>query len=135
MKNLKCLGLTLVAIIFMTGCGSTPEQRARYAQEQRDRAYLAQVERQKAQERWMDGLKDKCANYGFKQGTSEFSQCLMQTDQQQRAANAAWFAEQDRQREQLFQTARDLAKPPAFIQPSCPANTNNNSNGSRMAGC
>lgn len=118
MKIIRYLALAL-GLFALAGCGSTPEQRARYAQEQQDRAYQAQMERQRNQERWADGLKEQCRSYGFREGTTEFSQCLMQTDQQKRAANAAAFAEQDRQREQLFQTARDLAKPPAFAPVPC----------------
>jgi membrane-bound lytic murein transglycosylase len=129
----KTAFIGLFTAITLVACSTSPQQRLRDEQEREARAQAAQAYKQQKDEEWANGLRTQCLSYGFKPNTTEFSQCLMQVDQQKRAANAAWFAEQDRQREKLFQTARDLAKPPEFLKPPCP-NTNSNG-GSRPAGC
>jgi len=54
----------------------------------------------------------QCTGYGFKQGTNEFANCMMQMDANKRNQDA--LAQQ-----QLRQLAKDLQ--PQFIQPVCPS--------------
>jgi hypothetical protein len=131
MKSFHFFLFVLVAAV-SAGCSTSPQQRARDEQARQARVAAYQVEKQQQEEKWMNDLKAKCIGYGFKPNTPEFSNCLMKVDQDTKAANRAWFAEQDRQIQKQFDTARELAKPPEFLQPNCPSVYNG---GVRRQGC
>ena len=42
-----------------------------------------QIEKENARKKFLSMLSKKCKEYGFKPGTTEFSQCLQQAEQQE----------------------------------------------------
>lgn len=65
--NLLRSGLLLGLILVATGCASSAEKRQRYT----------------------NYLQSTCVGYGFRPGTTQFSQCLMMVDQQTTAQDDA----------------------------------------------
>lgn len=94
----------LILILFssvLSGCAS-PEQRAAYEREQQEQA------RQMEQSR-VAALRNKCLQYGFKSGTTQFAQCLQQAEQQEAMNNAIrWQQNQEvnRERQEAFKRAQ-----------------------------
>ena len=71
-----------------------------------------------------NSLVQKCDGYGFKRGTLEHSNCMMNVEQQMEATETAWRIEQNKIQQQnldrLRQVAKDLNPPIQQIQPVCP---------------
>jgi len=65
----------LTATLLLLAC-ATPEEQAALRREQ-------QIEKEIARKKFLAGLSKKCKEYGFKAGTTEFSQCLQQAEQQE----------------------------------------------------
>ena len=93
--------LIIMTLVFLlSACGLTPEARALRAEQQR-REQLAKIEAERQQEaRRKAAIENQCKAYGFAQGTTPYSQCLMKIDAAQQAA-AARQAEIAQQRAQL----------------------------------
>jgi hypothetical protein len=49
---------------------------------------LGSATSQEQKQQYMSNLQNRCAGYGFRQGTPEYSNCLMQLDTQNNAAAA-----------------------------------------------
>jgi hypothetical protein len=93
--------LVISAVAFLSACAS-PQQIAEQARQQQYQAQLAKME-------YESRMNSKCANYGFKSGTTEFAQCLQQAEQQESMDNAVKFQQnvQNQQyRQQQFQKAQ-----------------------------
>ena len=97
------LGILLMSAI--TGCSYNGQQ---YAQQR------------------MNAMQSQCDSYGFRRGTQEYSNCLMNIDQRMR--NDAAVATQ-----QSFQAAQQFLAPPTF-QKTCPQMLNARP-GANGAGC
>jgi hypothetical protein len=65
----------LMASAILLAC-ATPEEQAVKRREQ-------QIEKENARKIFLLTLSKKCKDYGFKSGTTEFSQCLQQAEQQE----------------------------------------------------
>ena len=65
--KLSCTGLLLGFILIASGCASSAEKRQRYS----------------------NYLESTCSGYGFRPGTTQYSQCLMMVDQQTTAQDQA----------------------------------------------
>lgn len=67
--------LSLIALVLcFSGC-STPEEQAAYRQQR--------IEKENERKKQLTRLSKKCRDYGFKNDTTEFSQCLQQAEQQE----------------------------------------------------
>lgn len=72
-----------------------------------------------------DALIQKCDGYGFKRGTSEHANCMMNIEQQNEAMETAWRIEQNRIQQQNLDRLRQVAKDlNPQIQPVCPGMLN-----------
>jgi hypothetical protein len=73
-----------------------------------------------------NSLVKKCDGYGFKQGTTEHANCMMNVEQQMEATEIAWRIEQNKIQQQNLETIRKAAKDlnPQIIQPVCPGMLN-----------
>ena len=110
MKNV--ISLILISLAF-TGCSTSPEQQIRDEQARQFRIKQHAQHLARQEEERSDKLKKQCVTYGFKPGTTEFSQCLLQVDQQESANRAAWYREQNRQQQQNpMQDFINLGRPP-----------------------
>ena len=70
-------------------------------------------------------LMQKCDGYGFRRGTSEHSNCMMNIEQQNEAAETALRIEQNRIQQQTLDRFRQIAKDlNPQIQPVCPGMLN-----------
>jgi hypothetical protein len=67
------------------GCMSAQERARQEALQQQRYQQEQQIERQQ----YHAWLVNKCQGFGFQQGTSEFSQCMMQLDQSEGQRRAA----------------------------------------------
>jgi len=106
--------LMVVVVVLLSGCAEFNEGMAR-------------AKAQKESER-MQKVSDVCVRYGFKHGTPEFSNCMMQTDMEMTKAAAeerrrriAAIEDDDRQQQQIRQDQFQQS----LIKPSkMPAQTN-----------
>lgn len=64
-------------------------------------AQLQEAQRQMQQNR-MNAIEATCARYGFIKGSPEFGQCMMQTDQNARAAQQRADAEYQRTQNEIY---------------------------------
>jgi len=72
-----------------------------------------------------NSLIQKCDGYGFKRGTTEHSNCMMNVEQQNEATETAWRIEQNRTQQQNLDRLRQVAKDlNPQIQPVCPGMLN-----------
>lgn len=69
-----CFLLSVAMGLCLSGC-STPEEQAAYRRQQR-------IEKENERKKQIARFSKKCKEYGFKQETTEFSQCLQQAEQQ-----------------------------------------------------
>jgi hypothetical protein len=71
--NAKTVSAMLFSVLVLVGCIS-PEERERRLQ--------ARAEQEEAQRQaYRQGIQNRCASYGFRPGTPDFSNCVMQIDQ------------------------------------------------------
>lgn len=136
------LGLLASVFLLLSGCGSSPrspeaEQCMRTtermsserwnclteaSQQSQQRSYQQQRNNQEVEE--LHRLRKRCESYGFRAGSSEFSQCLMKLQQQEtenRFRATQINQEQEKIRQQSLRDFNEAIKPPAFAPLPCPS--------------
>ena len=84
MKKIVIFAL-LTSAIALGGCGDySPELRAKWARQEQER----EEGRQQKQRQYISNLKNQCAQFGAKEGTSEMVQCILQLQQNEANAEA-----------------------------------------------
>lgn len=61
--------LTAICCALLASACSTPEQQAYYAAQE-------ETQRQARYQAFISALKDRCAQYGFREGTESFARCM-----------------------------------------------------------
>jgi len=74
-KQTYLISILLSSSVLLLAC-ATPEEQAAKRREQ-------QIHKDNARKNFLSTLSKKCKDYGFKAGTTEFSQCLQQAEQQE----------------------------------------------------
>ena len=99
----KSLWLWISVLIAVIGCAS-PEQRAAQERQQATEMALQAA-------RIRTAMENKCKGYGFKQGTSEYANCLMQMDQRVQNTLAAKKAKDDQSSKCEMARAQAMSAP------------------------
>lgn len=108
--NLKAILTIFFAALFIGGC-ATPEERARIQQKQ--------SAQQRAQyEAVMVGLRDTCRQYGFREGTDKFAECV---ERESRAwvRRAEQARAEEEYRDRCYLDDRDICKDRQRQQTTC----------------
>jgi biopolymer transport protein ExbB/TolQ len=74
-KQTFLIPLILMTSVLLLACATTEEQAVKRREQK--------IEKENARKNFLLSLSKKCKDYGFKAGTTEFSQCLQQAEQQE----------------------------------------------------
>jgi hypothetical protein len=140
--NKTLLVFIAITTVVLTGCGSSPrspeaEQCMRSTERmssdrwnclteasRQSEARTIQQQRNNREVEELHSLRRRCDGFGFRNGTPEYSQCLMklqQQDNENRFRAAQVNQEQEKIRQQSLRDFNDAIKPPAFAPLPCPS--------------
>ena len=71
---------------------------------------------QQQQQAYLSTLQNRCSAYGFKQGSNEFANCMMQQQQQDAQAQQQQIVNQQRQRQADLEAYKAYTAPPPPMQ-------------------
>lgn len=119
MKNLKFLLIVFLVQLPLVGC--TQGFWSRFEEGQRKERAEYEAKKQSDEVIRQAQIQSTCDRYGFKRGTNEYSNCLMQVDQSSNNEVRSNNNETQQRQQQLLKQSAELLKPPEFqnYAPAC----------------